>query len=85
MDFRQGVAAFGLEKPDAYNPYAAGAKTYGLGRSHPNQGPMTTAAQKMGYRQREMSNQSKRDAYLARMRADQNGSYMSPEWLGGQR
>ena len=72
----------GLTKPDAYTPYAAGEKQYGFGRNHPTDGTMDSAAQKTGYRERDMANQAKRNAYLARMKAAQSGNYMSSAYLG---
>lgn len=38
----------GFQKPDAYTPYAAGAKTYGMGRPNPTSGPVDN----QGYQER---------------------------------
>lgn len=83
-EMRYRIANWQPPKPDSYNPYAAGPKQYGpAGTGAPNQGPVGMAGQR-GYDQRERETQIKKNAYLARMRAAQGGSYMSPEWLGMQ-
>lgn len=82
MDFRTQISQMGLTKPDAYTPYAAGAKQYGFGQNAPNEGTMNEASQRQGYRERDMAHQAKRNAYLNRMKAAQNGNYMSSAWLG---
>jgi hypothetical protein len=78
---RDSVAQMGLSKPDAYTPYAAGAKMYGIGRDHPQDGSMDSAAAQTGYRQRDLANKAKRSAYLARMQAAQQGNYMSSQYM----
>lgn len=78
---RNSVSSMGLAKPDAYTPYAAGAKMYGIGRDHPQDGTMQSAAAQTGYRERDLANRAKRSAYLNRMRAAQNGNYMSTDYL----
>lgn len=78
---RQMNRVYGLKKPDAYTPYAAGYKLYGSGRSNPTQGPVA----KEGYRERERVNRARRNAVLRRMRAEQSGDYMSPAFLNGAR
>lgn len=83
-EMRYRIANWQAPKPDAYNPYAAGAKQYGAaGTGAPNTGPVGAAGQQ-GYNERERMAQVKKNAYLARMRAGQSGQYMSPEWLGMQ-
>lgn len=78
--FRTQVANFGLTKPDAYTPYAAGMKLYGGGRSNPTAGPVA----REGYREREMLNRSKRQAVLNQLKKVQSGEMMSPEALNAQ-
>lgn len=75
--FRQQVSNFGLTKPDAWTPYAAGEKLYGGGRSNPTMGPV----QKEGYDQRDMLNRTKRQAVLNQMKKAQSGELLSPEVL----
>jgi hypothetical protein len=61
----------------AFNPYAAGAKVYGAGRSNPTSGPVD----KLGYRQRDLATRARRNAILRRMKAMQSGKFMSPDYL----
>lgn len=83
-ELRYKIANWQAPKPDAYNPYAAGDKQYGpSGTGAPNTGPVGAAGQQ-GYDKREQMARLRRNAYLARMRADQGGGYMSPQWLGMQ-
>lgn len=77
--FQQYLTNYGLKKPDAYTPYAAGYKMYGGGRSNPTSGPVDKA----GYVEREMLNRAKRNAALQRMRAEQSGDYNNPFYLRG--
>jgi len=78
--FRTQVANFGLTKPDAYTPYAAGMKLYGGGRSNPTSGPVDKA----GYQERDMLNRSKRQAVLNQLKKVQSGEIISPEVLNMQ-
>ena len=80
-DLRTQVANMGLTKPDAYTPFAAGPKMYGIGSDHPQDGTMNSAAARTGYRQRDLANQAKRNAYLSRMQAAQQGNFMSSQYL----
>ena len=82
-ELRYKIANWQAPKPDAYNPYAAGAKQYGAAGTGagPNQGPVGMAGQQ-GYAERDRMAQVRRNAYLARAKANQAGQYMSPEWLG---
>ena len=74
-----------MQKPDGYNPYAAGAKRYGLeGRSNPTSGPVSAQGQR-GYDQRGREQAARRQAVLQRMQAAQNGNYMSADYLRGAR
>jgi hypothetical protein len=69
----------GFQKPDAYTPYAAGPKTYGMSRRNPTQGPVDNA----GYQERDMIGRARRAAILSRMQNQQAGNYMSPAVLRG--
>lgn len=83
-ELRYRIANWQPPKPDAYNPYAAGPKMYGpAGTSDPNVGPVGSTGQQ-GYDERDRLARIRRNAYLARMRANQSGQYMSPQWLGMQ-
>jgi hypothetical protein len=62
-----------------FNPYAAGQKYYGGGRSAPNIGPVDPA----GYRTRDRLAQAKRNAMLRRLQAGMGQQYMNPDWLRG--
>jgi len=74
-----GLNPYGLQKPDAYTPYAAGYKMYGGGRSNPTSGPVDKA----GYMERDLMNRTRRQAVLNRMRAAQAGQYNTPAYLNG--
>lgn len=69
----------GFEKPDAYTPYAAGAKTYGMGRANPTSGPVDN----QGYQERDAIARARRSAILSRMQNQQAGNYMNPAVLRG--
>lgn len=79
--FQEFLQNYGFKKPDAYTPYAAGYKMYGGGRSNPTSGPVDKA----GYMERERLNRAKRNAALARLKAEQSGNYNSPAFLNGVR
>jgi hypothetical protein len=60
-----------------FNPYAAGAKTYGaVGRS-PNLGPVD----KGGYATRDRRLAARKNAVLKRMQSMSKGAYSSPDAL----
>jgi hypothetical protein len=64
-----------------FNPYAAGAKTYGMMRSAPNYGPVD----KQGYRERDAQHRARRNAVLRRMKKSASGQFAHPDfarWLG---
>jgi hypothetical protein len=65
--------------PDGFNKYAAGAKTYGSGRSFPTIGPVDP----LGYRERDLQQKARMQAILNRLKAVQSGNYMSSAYLGG--
>jgi len=72
------LTALGLNKPDAYNPYAAGSKLYGAGRSNPTSGPVD----KSGYAERDANaRNAQREALLRRLKAAQQGNYLSSGYL----
>lgn len=76
---RQYVKNYGLTKPDAFTPYAAGRKIYGSGRTNPSSGPVD----KSGYLDRDLLNKARRNAVLARMKAEQSKNYLSANYLSG--
>lgn len=59
------------------NPYAAGGKIYGGGRSFPTMGPVDP----MGYKERDNKASARRNAILRRMQAKQSGKYGSADAL----
>ena len=61
-----------------FNPFAAGHKLYGMGRTNPTSGPVDKA----GYRARDLAAKRRRNAILRMLQAQQGGNYMSKEWLG---
>lgn len=63
-----------------FNPYAAGIKHYGGGRSMPNLG----ANDPRGYRERDLKLQARRNALLRRTQAQQQGQHMNPDVLRPQ-
>jgi len=60
-----------------YNPYAAGAKTYGFMRDAPNIGPSNP----MGYRERDAKHRTRRNAVLRRMKKENAGQYAHPDFM----
>lgn len=70
-----------------YNPYAAGAKRYGGGRSMPNIGPVSGQGQ-MGYAERDLKAAARKKALLRRLGGQKSGDPMNPnilkaDWAGG--
>lgn len=65
-------------QPYDYQKYGVGRKIYGGGRAYPNAGPVRD---KLGYKERDAKNRTKRSALLRRMKAGQKGKYMSADWL----
>lgn len=60
-----------FNKPDGFNKYAAGPKTYGLGGgTAPQAGPMGTQSM-TGYMERDAEARARRNAILARMKLQQ--------------
>jgi hypothetical protein len=63
-----------------FNPYSAGKKYYGGGRSAPNIGPVDP----MGYAERDRQAQVRRNAVLKRLQKMITGNYNHPDakrWL----
>lgn len=61
-----------------FNPYGAGRKVYGSGRSAPNIGPTSSPE---GYDERDLKAKARRRAMLNRLKAAQGGRYMSQQYL----
>lgn len=59
------------------NPYAAGEKVYGLGRTMPTMGPVDP----LGYRERDLATQTRRNALLRLLKANAKKNYMNSDWL----
>lgn len=57
------------------NPYSAGDKVYGGGRSFPTMGPVD----KMGYKERDAVSAARRSAILRRLKATTKGNYASAD------
>lgn len=68
-----------MSKPDAYTPYAAGAKVYGAGRNMPTSGPVDN----QGYVERDTQAAVRRQAFLNQMQKQQQGNYAAANSLGG--
>lgn len=82
--FRDQWAQMGMAKAGGgFNPYAAGAKRYGItGRPNASSGPVSPEGQQ-GYDERTRTQQARRNAVLRRMQASQNGNTMSSDYLWG--
>lgn len=61
-----------------FNPFAAGRKVYGNGSYAPNLGPTSSPD---GYRTRDAIARARRTAMLRRLKATQQGNYMSEDYL----
>ena len=59
-----------------FNPFSAGNKSYGGGRSMPTVGPVD----KTGYRERDLQTVARRNAILQRLKAGMAGNYGSAAW-----
>jgi hypothetical protein len=79
---RQMFQYMGMEKPDAYTPYAAGRKMYSTAGGAPN-GATQTPQAAAGYNARDMKARAKRNAMLRYMQKGQAGNYASSDYLGG--
>lgn len=61
-----------------FNPFSAGGKVYGSGRSAPNIGPTRSPE---GYAERDRKGVARRNAMLKRLKAGQRGRLITPEYL----
>jgi len=61
-----------------FNPYGAGQKVYGSGRSAPNIGPTSSPE---GYATRDAQAKVRKQAMLKRLKAMQRGRYMSSDYM----
>ena len=62
-----------------FNPYAAGNKAYGGGRSMPSIGPV---GQPQGYNERDNRAQARKNAIMRRMKGQGTGNPMNSSVLG---
>lgn len=70
-----------------FNPYSAGVKRYGGGRTAPNVGPVSGAG-KTGYNERDQKAQARKTVLLRRLKGQASGNPMNPnilksDWKGG--
>lgn len=65
-----------------FNPYAAGNKHYGGGRSMPNIGPVSGSGQ-LGYAQRDNEAMARKQAILRRLKGQLSGNPMNMNVLLG--
>ena len=63
-----------------FNKYAAGRKVYGGGRDAPNLGPVGPQGT-VGYKERDLKLQARKNALLRKLKAQQSGNFMSADWL----
>lgn len=59
------------------NPYSAGNKVYGGGRSFPTMGPVD----RLGYAERDRVSAARRSAIVRRLKANSKGNYASADSL----
>ena len=57
-----------------YNPFSAGTKRYGFGRSNPTMGPVD----RTGYINRDAALKARRNAILKQLASSQPGQYLQP-------
>lgn len=67
--------SYTLYQGKQFLPYSAGDKIYGGGRDAPNLGPVDP----LGYRERDLKYQARRTAIQRRLKAIQEGNFMSPD------
>ena len=67
---RSQISMMGLDKPDAYNPYAAGPKVYDGASMAPNVGAIGDRA---GYAKRDLQAQARKQAIMKRLQAQFGG------------
>lgn len=63
-------------QPVPFNPYSAGKKHYGAGRTMPNIGPVSNP---QGYKERDNRASARKNAILRRMKAMSTGNAMSKD------
>lgn len=74
-----------MRNPYSIEQYGTGKKRYGMAaRSAPNVGPISGQGLQ-GYAERDKRVKMRRNALLRRMKAKQQGRFMSADWLRGQR
>lgn len=61
-----------------FNPYSAGTKHYGAGRSMPNIGPVRN---KQGYDERDNKAKARKNAILRRLKGQYKGNPMNPKMM----
>lgn len=61
----------------SFNPYSAGNKIYGGGRSFPTMGPVD----KLGYAERDLKHRARRNMLLRKLQAKQKGRHFSADAL----
>lgn len=66
-----------FEKPDGFNKYTAGPKTYGLGQTAPQAGPMGPQGM-TGYMERDLQARARKNAILQRMKVQQATGVPAP-------
>lgn len=69
--------AYVSRQTSAMNPYSAGNKVYGGGRSFPTSGPVDPT----GYRERDAVASARRSAIVRRLKATSKGDYASADAL----
>lgn len=69
--------AYISRQTSSMNPYSAGNKIYGGGRSFPTSGPVD----KMGYAERDRVSAARRSAIVRRLKANSKGDYASADSL----
>lgn len=65
----------------SFQPYAAGRKVYGGGRSAPNVGPVTNT---QGYRERDLRQRAMKQRMLKKLKKKREGAYADPAVLRNQ-
>lgn len=73
------MSAYISRKTISMNPYSAGNKIYGGGRSFPTSGPVDP----LGYRERDLETKAKRNAVLRRLKNNTKGNFASSDSLRG--
>lgn len=72
---------FGNQPVPSFNPYSAGKKHYGAGRTMPNIGPVQNPK---GYAERDNKAQARKNAIIRRMKASATGNPMSKDINGSK-